>query len=121
MQIQSMDPENPLEKGMEIHSSILDWRMPWTEELCGLYGLKELKTTEATQHAAQYAQHLFLPLCQVLDKYLLSTLTMNIHKYLIVIELNCYCISVAKPCPTLCNPGFPVLHYLSEFPQIHVH
>ena len=48
MQIQSLDPENPLEKGMEIHSSILDWRMLWTEELCGHYGHKELKTTEAT-------------------------------------------------------------------------
>ena len=63
MQIQSLDPENPLEKGMETHSSILDWRMPWTEEPCGLYGRKELKTTEATSHTAQYAQHLFLPLC----------------------------------------------------------
>ena len=34
---------------------------------------------------------------------------------------------VAKPCPTLCHPmnrsrpGFLVLHYLSEFAQIHVH
>ena len=53
----------------------------------------------------------------MLNKYLLSTLTMNIHKYLIVIELNCYCISVAKSCPTLCNPSFPVLHYLSDISQ----
>ena len=34
---------------------------------------------------------------------------------------------VAKSCPTLCNsmdcssPGFPILHYLLEFAQIHVH
>ena len=26
------DKDNPLEKGMTIHSSILVWRIPWTEE-----------------------------------------------------------------------------------------
>ena len=37
-----------------------------------------------------------------------------------------YC-SITKSCPTLCNPmdcstpGFPVLHYVPEFAQIHVH
>jgi len=32
-----------LEKEMAIHSSILAWRIPWTEELCGLQstGCKE--------------------------------------------------------------------------------
>ena len=28
--------EDPLEKGMTTHSSILAWRIPWTEELSGL-------------------------------------------------------------------------------------
>ena len=28
----SLGLEDPLEKGMAIHSSILDWRIPWTEE-----------------------------------------------------------------------------------------
>ena len=28
--------ENPLEKGMAIHSSILAWRIPWTEKPRGL-------------------------------------------------------------------------------------
>ena len=38
----------------------------------------------------------------------------------------CYC-SVAKSCPPLCDymdcntPGFPVIHHLLEFAQIHVH
>ena len=37
-----------------------------------------------------------------------------------------YC-SVTKSCPTVCNAmgynttGFPVLHYLPEFAQTHVH
>ena len=31
-QVQSLDQEDPLEKGMATHSSILIWRIPWTEE-----------------------------------------------------------------------------------------
>ena len=31
-QIQSLGREDPLEKGMATHSSILAWRIPWTEE-----------------------------------------------------------------------------------------
>ena len=41
--------------------------------------------------------------------------------------VNSRCCSVDKSCPTLCDPmecskpGFPVLHYLLEFAQVHVH
>ena len=31
-QVQSLGSEEPLEKGMATHSSILAWRIPWTEE-----------------------------------------------------------------------------------------
>ena len=30
--VRSLDREDPLEKGMATHSSILAWRIPWTEE-----------------------------------------------------------------------------------------
>ena len=30
--VQSLSQENPLEEGMATHSSILAWRIPWTEE-----------------------------------------------------------------------------------------
>ena len=30
--VQSRGREDPLEKGMATHSSILAWRIPWTEE-----------------------------------------------------------------------------------------
>ena len=30
--VQSLGWEDPLEKGMAIHSSILAWRIPWREE-----------------------------------------------------------------------------------------
>ena len=34
-QVQSLGLEDPLEKGMSTHSSILAWRIPWTEESVG--------------------------------------------------------------------------------------
>ena len=34
--VQSLGGEDPLEKGMATHSSILAWRIPWTEEPGGL-------------------------------------------------------------------------------------
>ena len=43
--VQSLGWEDPLEKGMATHSSILVWRIPWTEET-GPWGDKELNTTE---------------------------------------------------------------------------
>ena len=49
MRIQSLDWEDPLEKEMATHSSILAWKIPWTEEPGGLQS-KESDTTEATQH-----------------------------------------------------------------------
>ena len=33
----SLGWEDPLEKEIATHSSILDWRLPWTEELDGLW------------------------------------------------------------------------------------
>ena len=37
--VQFLGWEDPLEKGMATHSSILAWRIPWTEELGGLQSL----------------------------------------------------------------------------------
>ena len=34
--VRSLDQENPLEKGMATHPSILAWRIPQTEEPGGL-------------------------------------------------------------------------------------
>ena len=31
-QVQFLDGEDPLEKGVATHSSILSWRIPWTGE-----------------------------------------------------------------------------------------
>ena len=48
----SLGWENPLEKGMATHSSILAWRIPWTEESrrYSWRGYKELDMTEQLSH-----------------------------------------------------------------------
>ena len=45
---QSLDWEDPLEKGMAIYFNILAWRIPWTDSLVGYspYGYKESNTAE---------------------------------------------------------------------------
>ena len=51
-QTQSLGQEDPLQEGMATHSSILAWRIPWTEELgrlCySIWDCKESDTTETT-------------------------------------------------------------------------
>ena len=44
-QVQSLGLKDPLEKDMATHSSILAWRIPWTEEPGGLQSLG-LQTVE---------------------------------------------------------------------------
>ena len=53
MQVQPLGQKDSLEKGTATHSSILAWRIPWTEEPCGLQsiGYKESDMTEVTYHA----------------------------------------------------------------------
>ena len=38
-QVPSLGQEDPLEKGMATHSSILVWRIPWTGETGGLQSM----------------------------------------------------------------------------------
>ena len=44
--VRSLGWEDSLEKGMAAHSSILAWRIPWTEEPGGLCGIAESDMTE---------------------------------------------------------------------------
>ena len=78
---------------MATHPNILAWEIPWTEEPGGIQSMGVAKGSDT----------LFYVLDQVCQ------------------------IPAVQLCPTLCNPmdcsmpGFPVLHYLSEFAQTHVH
>ena len=54
--VRLLGQEDPLEKGMATHSSILAWRIPWTEELGGYrpWGHKESDTTEQLTLSLSY-------------------------------------------------------------------
>ena len=39
MWVRSLGQEHPLEEGMATHSSILAWKIPWTEEAGGLQSM----------------------------------------------------------------------------------
>ena len=58
--VPSIGLEDPMVKGMATHSSILAWRIPWTEEPGGLQSIshKESDPTGATEHA--HRQRMFL-------------------------------------------------------------
>ena len=51
-QVQSLGWEDPLKKELATHSSILAWRIPWTEEPGGLQSMrsKESDMTEPLMH-----------------------------------------------------------------------
>ena len=53
---QSLSQKYPLEKGMETHSSILAWRIPWTEEpgMLQSWGPKESDTSERLSVTKSY-------------------------------------------------------------------
>ena len=43
-QVQALGRKDPLEEGMAIHSSILAWEIPWTEEPGGLQSMGSQKS-----------------------------------------------------------------------------
>ena len=47
--VQSLGQEDPLEKGMATHSSILAWEIPWTKEPGGLRNESE-NTEQLTRY-----------------------------------------------------------------------
>ena len=55
MQVQSLGQEDPLEEGMAIHSTILAWRIPWTETPRGLqFTGSQRSRTQLSDWACQY-------------------------------------------------------------------
>ena len=90
-----------------MYSSIYSWNIKNNSEIL-LFVLFPLK----------------LYLLQIELKWLFIVVVVEQHEQ--TDNLYC-CCSIAKLCPTPCNPmdyktpGFPVLHYLPEFAQTHVH
>ena len=61
--VRSLGQEDPLEKGMATHSSILAWRIPWTEEPGGLQsmGSPRARHNWATELAHMTANYVDAP------------------------------------------------------------
>ena len=66
--IWSLGQDDPLEKGLATHSSILAWRIPWTEETGGLQSMGSQRVghnlvTEQQQSAFKFFCYCILHLC----------------------------------------------------------
>ena len=57
--------EGPLEKGMAAHSSVLAWRIPWTEDLGQGMGGMWLKGLDKTEQLTLSLPYIFLNLCHI--------------------------------------------------------
>ena len=60
MKVRSLCWEDPLEEGTATHSSILAWRIPWTEEPGGLPSIRLHRVGHDSSDLAYMQVHLFL-------------------------------------------------------------
>jgi len=51
--VRSLGDKEPMEQGIATHSSILAWRIPWTEEPGGLQSM-ECKESDVTEQLTHY-------------------------------------------------------------------
>ena len=58
-QVQSLGQEVPLEKGMATHSTILAWKIPWTEETGGLQSTGSQSWTQLSMH--EHTDSFYIP------------------------------------------------------------
>ena len=138
--VQSLGQEDPLEKGMATHSSILAWRIPWTDEPRGLQSMR----SQRIGHRCVTNTFVFIKLSLRLLVFqafwpfhqISGVSTGHISPSLApsqnapcfaVIPLVKWKVKVSQSCLTLCYPmdcnmpGFPVLHQLPELTQTHFH
>ena len=97
-QVQSLDQENPLEKRIAVHSSILAWRIPWTKEPEG--------------YSPQS--------CRVRHDLMTFTLTPSLYNENITSvqsDSRVWLLETPMDCST---PGLPVHCQLQKFTQTHI-
>ena len=105
----SLGWEDPLEKEMATHSSILAWKIPRTEEPGGLQSM-----------GSQRVRRDWVTNTKKRSLFTTGSISCN---FFYIVQFS----SVTQSCPTLCNPmnhstpGLPVHHQLPEFTQTHVH
>ena len=92
VRVQPLGRDDPLEEGTATHSSILSWRIPWTEEPGGLQSM-----------GSQRVGH---------------NCAKNFHFQFSSVTQSCLTLCDYMNCSTL---GLPVHHQLPEFTQTHIH
>ena len=104
--VRFLGQEDPLEKEMATHFSILAWEIPWTEKPGGLQsmGLHRVRgnwvTKQKQYENALFFIHVFFPLINLL---------IFVSSFIVIVVYN-----VSKSYPTLCDlmdgspPGFSV-------------
>ena len=129
--IQSLSQEDPLEKEMATHSSILAWKNPMDGGAWQLLSMRSQRVRHNWLISLSFFHNILVhrPHC----RYCLACDNNSNKKSLgkkIPIALICWfssCYSMAKSCPTLCDPtdcstpGSPVIHNLPELAWIHGH
>ena len=108
--IQSLGQEDPLEKGMATNSSILAWRIPWTE---GPGGPQSIGSQRAGLSWSDLAHKKAGSLLTLMDVKLFCSVQFS----------SVQSLSRVRLCNTMnrSTPGLPVHHQLPEFTQTHVH
>ena len=92
--VRSLGREDPLEKRMTTHSSILGWRIPWTKEQGGpqSMGLQKTGHSWATNTQSSLGFRVTIRRCvmeQLLNKNQLPQLSICCHNYPYVSQLDC--------------------------------
>ena len=123
--VRSLGQDDPLEEGMATHSSILVWKIPWTEESDRLQSMG----LQRVGHSWAISLHFTSTILKVLNFWNIVFSTLS-YCYVFILEwkgFQNFCCSVSQSCPALCDlmdcstTGIPVPHDILEFAQVHVH
>ena len=104
MWVRSLGLDDPLEKEMATYSSVLAWKVPWTEEPSGLHspwGHKELDITEHTHEP-------FILFWSLVKPYIYIYIYIYTHAYLLSF-FNQYILEIV-----LSNPSTSLSFSFSE-------
>ena len=99
MQVWSLGQEDPQEKEMAIHSSILDWEIPWTEEPGGWesIGSWESDTTSRlnNNHSVKVLIVKFLHFKLTTLPFVINKLLMEIYSE--TMQISCFLLNFYPP------------------------
>ena len=127
-QVGSLGWEDSLEKWMATHSSILAWRIPWTEEPDGLQSMEAQRVWHNWEPNTFTFFHIWLvTTAEAQKKHFFLSHTQASQAAAMLQISSIQFSSFAQSFPTLCNPMdhstpvFSVQHQSPEPAQTHVH